>query len=94
MSSYAFIPLIVRPTRITANSATLIDNIFTNNLENLNNSLNGVLITDISDHFPIFHINRICHVKELDVLMYKRIYNMNNKQAFMQELQEIDWCEL
>ena len=64
MSSYAFIPLIVRPTRITANSATLIDNIFTNNLENLNDSLNGVLITDISDHFPIFHINRICHVKE------------------------------
>ena len=53
----------------------------------LNNSLNGVLITDISDHFPIFHINRICHVKELDVFMYKRIYNMNNKQAFMQELQ-------
>ena len=94
MSIYAFIPLIVRPTRITANLATLIENIFTNNLENLNNSLNGVLITDISDHFPIFHINRICHVKELDVFMYKRIYNMNNKQAFMQELQEIDWCEL
>ena len=35
MSSYAFVPLINRPTRVTAASATLIDNIFTNNFGNL-----------------------------------------------------------
>ena len=94
MSSFAFIKLIVRPAKITANSTTFIGSTFTNNLENLNNSLNGVLITDVSDHFPIVHINRICHVKELDVFMYKCMYSMNNKQAFMQELQEINWREL
>ena len=33
MSSNAFMPLITRPTRVTATSANLIDNIFTNNLK-------------------------------------------------------------
>ena len=94
LASCVFIPLIVRLPRITSNSATLIDNIFTNNLANFNNSLNGVLITDISDHFPTLHINRICHDKELGVFIYKCMYSMTIKQTLMQELQEIDWCEL
>ena len=33
MYSNMFFPLITRPTRITSSSATLIDNIFTNNLD-------------------------------------------------------------
>ena len=37
--SFAFIPLISNPTRLTSYSATLIDNIFTNNLSQ--NVLNG-----------------------------------------------------
>ena len=49
-----FLPLSSRPTRITSTSATLIDNIFTNNRDDLNCSLNGILVADISDHFPIF----------------------------------------
>lgn len=48
---YSF-PTITKPTRITGNGATLIDNIFTNNVES--NSLSGILINDISDHLPIF----------------------------------------
>ena len=55
--SYAIFPLINRPTRITSNSAILIDNIFTNNLAALEKSTNGILVFDISDHFPVFHIN-------------------------------------
>ena len=60
MSSYAFVPLISRPARVTADTATLIDNIFTNNIVNFGYSLNGVLVSDISDHYPVFHINREC----------------------------------
>ena len=48
-----FFPLITRPTRITSNTATLIDNIFTNNLLN-NFSVSGLMFCDISDHLPIF----------------------------------------
>lgn len=38
------------------NSATLIDNIINNKLTYSSNS--GVLFSDVSDHFPIFHQNR------------------------------------
>ena len=62
-----FFPLITRPTRITSNTATLIDNIFTNHLNNY--SFSGLLFTDISDHLPIFcftyrrtRINNNAHV--------------------------------
>ena len=52
MYSNMFFLLITQPTRITSNSATLIDNIFTNNLDTY--SFSGLLFTDISDHLPIF----------------------------------------
>ena len=60
MSRYAFVPLISRPTRVTADTATLIDNIFTNDIVNFGYLLNGVLVSDISDHYPVFHINCEC----------------------------------
>ena len=58
MFSNGFIPLITRPTRVTQSTATLIDNIFTNQLvEVCNASLQGILLTDISDHYPVFYVN-------------------------------------
>ena len=50
--SHAFIPLISNPTRLTSYSATLIDNIFTNNLSQ--NVLNGIVLNDLSDHLLVF----------------------------------------
>ena len=50
--SHAFIPLISNPTHLTSYSATLIDNIFTNNLSQ--NVLNGIVLNDLSDHLPVF----------------------------------------
>ena len=52
-SIYLF-PQINRPSRITEYSATLIDNIFTNDIAS--NKVNGLLISDVSDHLPIFSI--------------------------------------
>lgn len=49
-SSSGYTPLISKPTRITKSTATLIDNIFTNNLSKTEH-LNGILL---NDHFPIF----------------------------------------
>ena len=64
--SYAnlFVPLIVRPTRLTSYSASLIDNIFANSF--CNNIVSGLFLTDVSDHLPIFAIHyeqglNICH---------------------------------
>ena len=56
MYSGGFIPLITRPTRVTHTSATLIDNIYSNQILDRDHSVNGIIMTDISDHYPIFHI--------------------------------------
>ena len=47
--SNGYLPVIVKPTRITAPSVTL-----TNNITSRRHS--GIIITDVSDHFGIFHI--------------------------------------
>ena len=60
MSSNSFLPLITRPiwrSIVTANSATLIDNIFTNHLDCSLQSSEGIFMTYITDHHPFFLIN-------------------------------------
>ena len=56
MFSLALFPLIVRPTRITGHCYSIIDNIFTNEISGDQHS--GLIIEDISDHLPVFCINR------------------------------------
>ena len=85
-----FLPLISRPTRITSTSATLIDNIFTNNHDDLYCSLNGILVADISDHFPIVHINCSFSVEETASCLVTRVYNERNKQKFLQAISAVD----
>ncbi len=51
MFSFGLWPLIDKPTSITKESATLMDNIFTNAHEKLTS---GLLVNDISNHLPIF----------------------------------------
>ena len=80
MSSNSFLPLITRPSRVPATSTTLIDNIFTNNIGDINNSVQGLFITDISDHFPVFHIARQMEIKEKDTYIFKRMYSFQNKK--------------
>ena len=44
-------PLIIKPTRITNHSATLVDNNFYDAFEIRHNS--GIFVNDISDYLPI-----------------------------------------
>ncbi len=55
MYAKSMFPLIYKPTRITKYSATLIDDIYTNNITNRHKSKQSILYTDISDHLPIYH---------------------------------------
>ncbi len=52
--SYGFIPLILKPTRVSDTSATLIDHIFTDKLEYSYKS--GIIITDLANHFGTYTI--------------------------------------
>ena len=73
-------PLISKPTRVSKHSATLINNIFCNNI-NDKDIINGIFYTDISDIFPIFSINVNIKVVEERYKDYKRILNYTMKKA-------------
>ena len=93
LNAISLIPTIVKPTRVTQTSATLIDNILTNKLDDISP---GILEAQISDHFIIFLIlenmlennnnnNRVrleyrdFNETNLDLFSYKiGNYNMDN----------------
>lgn len=47
------LPVITKPTRVTDHTATLIDHIYTNSVQNL---AAGILTIEVTDHLPIFCI--------------------------------------
>ena len=83
MYSNGFIPLITRPSRVTYSSATLIDNIFANQFSSqLGESLQGILLTDISDHYPISYIAKSMTNKKVNTSVSKWSYSNKNKIFF------------
>ncbi|ELT99661.1 hypothetical protein CAPTEDRAFT_204408 [Capitella teleta] len=82
-------PLITLPTRITDNSHTLIDNIFTNSPQST--SLSGILTTQISDHQLCFtslpiKTNKQTHNKYITIT--HRPHNID--ELMLLDLQNID----
>ena len=89
----SFQPLILQPTRVTSHSATLIDNIFCNDLTVQTEG--GNLTTSISDHFPQFAIiDNINKDQRRRTPIISRSYKNLNSDEFENELREIDWVTL
>lgn len=86
-------PLINKPTRIAFGSATLIDNIFTNNLQN--NHFSGLLINDISDHLPIFTV-QLSSLERKSFTKYITYRNTDDEaiRAFRSALDKENWANL
>ena len=91
--SYNVFPLITKPTRVIKNSATLIDHILTNNLDSESRHKQGILCTDISDHYAVFHISE--NNKNLDdntvVPKLKWDMRLQNIQKFVNEINAVNW---
>ena len=91
MYSDSLFPTITKPMRVTGDSATLTDNIFCNNILN-EQALSGILYTDISDHYPIFHIDHSFKKKTFkDVCITKRPYTPQNIAKFKTNLENHNW---
>jgi len=93
MFSQAFVPLINRPTRVTVNTATLIDHIYTNAIYDENYVYSsGILISALSDHFPIFHIcckdKQECKTKQQ---ITTHVINTRTLHGFKSSLENQDW---
>ena len=85
-------PTITLPTRITWHSATLIDNIFTNDLNNY--AFSGLLLSDISDHLPIFSIfNKKFEGKDEASYFLYRDKSSKNVTEFRNCLSQINWFD-
>ena len=95
----SFFPLITKAAGITDRSETLIDNIFTNNLENLSDNINGIIFNDISDHLPIVHVSNANifyknRYSEEATIFYKRVYTRVNVNAFKDTIKNLSWKEV
>ena len=90
LSSHGFTPLILQPSRVTATSATLIDNIFVNKLDI--SSTGGNITSSISDHFPQFTSFDFSNNSELKANRFGRTFKNINWDEFEKDLQNVDWA--
>ena len=88
--SHHFFPTINRPTRISATSATLIDNIITNVYQS--QLVPSILYADVYDHLPIviqtdFRLQK----NQTGKFQYRHFFTESNKLKFTESLQSINW---
>ena len=86
-------PLITKPTRVTQTTATLIDHVLTNNFDMWGKHRQGILCTDMTDHYAVFHVACNTMSKSKDYLSptVKRDMSYRNVQKFIDEIQQVDW---
>jgi hypothetical protein len=91
--SYHLVPTIYKPTRITKSTATIIDNILTNN-ENIVSST--IVVTDTSDHMPTVlstNLNITKQSSNTNKFVFKRKHSNANVDKFRKKLSEVKWEE-
>ena len=96
MYSYSMFPLITKPTRVTKDTATLIDHIFTNNFDVDSKHVQGILCTSISDHYAVFHITGNASKSSLSDTEPSLRRNMchANIVKFRDAMSAVDWREI
>ena len=83
-SSYGIFPTILLPTRVTEHSATIVDNIFTNNLDKSIKS--GNIKTDFSDHYSQFISVQNLIIDLKSITIYKRDYSNFSEKSFRDDV--------
>ncbi len=89
MFSCGFLPIIVKPTRVTTSSATLIDHIYINDITK--RGLSGIIITDIADHFGTFYILTGNSLNHTDSKRKFRLFSERNVNLFVTYLENCDF---
>ena len=93
LSAQGFRPLILQPSRVTSHSATLIDNIFTNDMAI--RSKGGNITASISDHFSQFSsFDLNCQNSDKDLPKFGRSFKNFHNEEFQEEINRIDWSSL
>ena len=93
MSSYFGYCLTSRPTRVTCETSSLIDHIWSSNLSC--NIKNFILLDDNTDHFPIVSCfsNSTYYVKEPQIYRSRK-FTVHSQQAFLNEISVQSWNDV
>lgn len=84
-------PVISKPTRVTSSSQTIIDHIYTNAIDRNFNS--GILIDNLSDHFPIF-VSTCTKITKTEIQRkYVRDYTKFNETAYNDAIRNLKITE-
>ena len=83
--SLGAIPLITYPTRVTDNSSSLLDHVYTNNISGETHSY--ILLDDISDHMPVIVCSELAlkHPKKYEASYVRDTKNFE-AELFLEEL--------
>ena len=94
LASYSFIPSILQPTRITSHSNTLIDNIFSNVIDQ--DIISGNLSATISDPLPQFSIipNMFGNITGDKSNIYERDWSKFDRENFILDYFSVGWEDL
>ena len=92
LGSSAFRPQILKPTRMTYHSATLIDNISFNSLEHY--AISGNIVCEITDNLPNFLIITKLSNPPKNFKLYKKDYFRLDNGVLISEVSKVNWEEL
>ena len=84
MFTYGLLPNILLPTRVQGESATIIDNIFTNNIHKA--TVSGNILTDTSDHYSQFISVQEQKMDFKSTTIYRRDYSNFSEQSFRDDV--------
>ena len=86
--SKQFLPYIIHPSRVSGNTSTLIDNIFSNITDN--ETLSGNIMTQISDHFPQFLIVKHAGITYKNVSYFQHDFSSLNEENLQNDFANLD----
>ena len=89
--AHGYIPLIMRPSRVTSKTVCLIDNfIFGTSLK----LQKRIIKSDVSDHFPEFvslNLSSKIHKENKKITIHKRVMHDTNLTTFKTDLWNFTW---
>ena len=88
MAEHHFYPMVNKPTRVTDNIASIVDNIYS---DSMIAAKIGILSCGISDHFPIFSIFNNLSIKTEKPTITKRKLSETNIKKLNEALKAVNW---
>ena len=89
LCGYGFLPNIIQPTRVTEHSATVIDNIFSNNIQE--DIISGNILLTLSEHFSQFISVKREKIDLKKINIIQRDYSKFSTESFRDDVSIQNW---